>query len=114
MHLSQRNKEIVKCRLQLLQQWVSDSWTRSLRLWIYGISRLAESQGVSERALYRHLNGLTQHGLIELLQQERKSRNGRFSIARIKLTLKGIESLGLNETHGNFRQITPSLSVLSC
>ena len=64
---------------------------------------LAQRRGVSERTLYRHLNELTQHGLIELLQQERKSRNGRFSIARIKLTTKALQSLGLTETNGHYR-----------
>ena len=58
---------------------------------------------MSERTIYRHLNGLTQHGFIELLPQERKSRNGRFSIARIRLTQKALQSLELTETHSNHR-----------
>lgn len=60
--------------------------------------KIAERIGASERTIYRHLNKLTEEGLIEVLDQERKSRNGRFSVARIKLTKKAAELLGLIET----------------
>ena len=50
----------------------------------------------SEHAcIYRHLGGLRAMGLIETLEQERKSRTGRISISRIRLTRKGALGLGL-------------------
>ncbi|SNS55594.1 hypothetical protein SAMN06265795_103335 [Noviherbaspirillum humi] len=61
-------------------------------------SLIAERIGASERTVYRHLQLLLQHQLIEVLEQERKSRNGRFSVARIRLTAKAVEILGLAKT----------------
>ncbi len=47
---------------------------------------LAERSGMSERTLFRQLAVLEDRQLIDVLDQERKSRNGRFAVARIRLT----------------------------
>lgn len=57
--------------------------------------KIAERTGLSERSIYRHLKVLQRAGLIEITEQERKSRNGRFSISRIRLTRLAAELLGL-------------------
>jgi DNA-binding transcriptional ArsR family regulator len=57
--------------------------------------KIAERIGATERTIYRHLTSLQDAGLIERLEQERKSRNGRFSVARVRLTQRGAELLGL-------------------
>lgn len=57
--------------------------------------KIAARIGASERTLYRHLAQLQDHGLIEVLPQERRSRNGRFAVARIRLTEKAAELVGL-------------------
>lgn len=56
--------------------------------------RIAERIGASERTVYRHLSVIEASGLIEVLEQERKSRNGRFAVARIRLTRKAAAMLG--------------------
>jgi DNA-binding transcriptional ArsR family regulator len=56
---------------------------------------IADRIGVEVRTVQRHLAALEEQGLIERLDQERKSRNGRFSIARIRLTRKAAELVGL-------------------
>lgn len=56
--------------------------------------RIAQRIGASERTVYRHLNKIEEEGLIEVLEQERKSRNGRFAVARIRLTRKAAAMLG--------------------
>lgn len=56
---------------------------------------IAARMGVTERTLYRHLGGLRAAGLIDVLPQERKSRNGRFAVARIRLTRRAAELIGL-------------------
>lgn len=56
---------------------------------------IAARIGASERTIYRHLATLQQHQLIEVLEQDRKSRNGRFSVARIRLTRMAAVLLGL-------------------
>jgi DNA-binding transcriptional ArsR family regulator len=56
---------------------------------------IAARVGASERTIYRHLATLQQHQLIEVLEQDRKSRNGRFSVARIRLTHMAAVLLGL-------------------
>ena len=56
--------------------------------------KIAERTGLSERSIYRHLKELQHAGLIEVTEQERKSRNGRFSISRIRLTRRAAELLG--------------------
>lgn len=58
--------------------------------------KIAERTGASERTVYRHLQVLEDIGLIETLDQERKSRNGRFSVARIRLTKQAVDLLGFN------------------
>lgn len=60
-------------------------------------SSIAARIGASERTIYRHLEALQEHYLIEVLEQERKSRNGRFAVARIRLTRKAAALLGFIE-----------------
>lgn len=60
-------------------------------------STLAERAAMSERSIYRHLNVLAEFNLIEILEQERKSRNGRFAVARVRLTRKAAALVGLTE-----------------
>ena len=55
---------------------------------------IAQRIGMSERTLYRHLASLQQLALIEVAEQERKSRNGRFGVARIRLTKRAATLLG--------------------
>lgn len=57
--------------------------------------KIAARVGASERTVFRHLAALEQAGVIERLEQERKSRNGRYSVARVKLTEQGAAMLGL-------------------
>jgi DNA-binding transcriptional ArsR family regulator len=59
--------------------------------------KIAARIGSSERTVYRHLDKLKHEGLIDVLAQERKSRNGRFSVARIRLTRKAAVLVGLIE-----------------
>jgi len=58
---------------------------------------IAARVGASERTIYRHLEALQEHCLIEVLEQERKSRNGRFAVSRIRLTRKAAALLGFIE-----------------
>src|ERR1035437_2361656 len=58
---------------------------------------IAERTGASERTVYRHLQALVEAGMIEVLTQERKSRNGRFSVSRIRLTRRAAGLLGFIE-----------------
>jgi DNA-binding transcriptional ArsR family regulator len=58
---------------------------------------IASRTGASVETVYRHLKILRAEGLIEVLQQERKSRNGRFGISRIRLTRAAAELLGFVE-----------------
>jgi len=58
---------------------------------------IAARIGASERTIYRHLEALQEHCLIEVLEQERKSRNGRFAVSRIRLTPKAAALLGFIE-----------------
>jgi DNA-binding transcriptional ArsR family regulator len=60
-------------------------------------NKIAARIGTSERTVYRHLDQLKQEGLIDVLEQERKSRNGRFSVARIRLTQRAAQLVGLIE-----------------
>ena len=48
----------------------------------------------SVETVFRHLKALKALGLIETLEQERKSRNGRFAVSRIRLTQQGAGLLG--------------------
>ena len=59
---------------------------------------IAARIGVCERTIYRHLSTLQAHCLIEVLEQDRKSRNGRFTVSRIRLTKKTAVPLGLIDT----------------
>lgn len=59
---------------------------------------IAERVGADARTIYRHLATLRQLDLIEVLPQERKSRNGRFAVARLRLTRKACELVGLIDT----------------
>lgn len=68
--------------------------------------KIAERTGASERTVYRHLQALQEKGLIEVLGQERKSRNGRFAVARIRLTRQAAELLGF--VQATFASETPS------
>jgi DNA-binding transcriptional ArsR family regulator len=58
--------------------------------------KIAQRIGAAESTVYRHLAALNDAGLIERLEQERKSRNGRYSVARVRLTQKGAALLGLS------------------
>lgn len=51
----------------------------------------------SVETVFRHLKALKALGLIETLEQERKSRSGRFAVSRIRLTRQGAGLLGLIE-----------------
>lgn len=59
---------------------------------------MAEYLRIGEATVYRMLNVLINHDFIERLEQERKGRNGRFSVARIRLTPTCCEALGLIQT----------------
>lgn len=60
--------------------------------------KIAQRIGATERTIYSHLAALSDAGLIERLPQERKSRNGRYSVARIRLTRQGAALLGLADS----------------
>lgn len=62
-------------------------------------ANIAKRIGASERTIFRHLQKLEEHALIEVLPQERKSRNGRFAVARIRLTGKAAALLGFSDAH---------------
>ena len=68
---------------------------------------IAERMGMSERTLYRHLETLAAAQLIETLEQDRKSRNGRFSVARIRLTRKAAALLGFIDAPEELVLINP-------
>lgn len=70
--------------------------------------RIAERIGASEATLYRHLARLEAEELIERLEQERKSRNGRYAGARIRLTRKAAELVGLIEATPDVIHTPPS------
>ena len=55
---------------------------------------IARRIAASVETVYRHLRALKTHGMIVTLEQERKSRNGRFAVARIRLTEKAAALLG--------------------
>ncbi len=74
-------------------------------------SQIADRIGASEATVYRHLGKLEAEGLIERLEQERKSRNGRFAGARIRLTRKGAELVGLVEPDSHDIHSSPSLTL---
>jgi DNA-binding transcriptional ArsR family regulator len=67
---------------------------------------IAQRIGMSERSIYRHLESLQQAELIIVEDQERKSRNGRFSVARIRLTRKAAALLGFIEAPEEMELIT--------
>ncbi len=69
---------------------------------------IAQRIGMSERTLYRHLDALEAAQLIETLEQDRKSRNGRFSVARIRLTRKAAALLGFIEAPEELALINPN------
>lgn len=81
MHLSglQRN---VKATLAEICRYVSQA--EPLQTIFPTKAKIAERTGASERTIYRHLEKLVELQLIELSEQERKSRNGRFAVARIR------------------------------
>ena len=58
---------------------------------------IASRIGASERTIYRHLESLREQQLIEVLAQDRKSRNGRFAVSRIRLTRKAAALLAFIE-----------------
>jgi len=59
--------------------------------------KIAQRTGASERTVYRHLQSLQASNMVEVLDQERKSRNGRFSVSRIRLTRRAAGLLGFIE-----------------
>lgn len=56
---------------------------------------IGERIGAHERTVHRHIACLIEKGLVEVLEQERKSHNGKFAVSRIKLTRNAAELLGL-------------------
>lgn len=58
---------------------------------------IADRLGIGEATVYRALNNLIGAGLLVRETQERKSMNGRYAVARIKLTKKCCVILGLVE-----------------
>ncbi|MCP1175863.1 helix-turn-helix domain-containing protein [Ralstonia chuxiongensis] len=68
---------------------------------------IAERIGADERTVYRHLATLRQLELIEVLPQERKSRSGRFAVARLRLTRKACELVGLIDTNDDVIHTPP-------
>ena len=55
---------------------------------------IARRIAASVETVFRHLRALKTDGMIVTLEQERKSRNGRFAVARIRLTAKAAALLG--------------------
>lgn len=74
-------------------------------------NHIAKRVGASERTVYRHLAIIQENGLIDVLEQERKSRNGKFSVARIKLTQKAAEILGFIPLKNEVIHTSPSDKV---
>lgn len=72
---------------------------------------IAERIGASERTVYRHLHKLQTLELIQVLEQERKSRNGKFSVARIRLTVKAAELLGFIDSTKNVIHNEPTANL---
>lgn len=72
---------------------------------------IAERIGASERTVYRHLQKLQTLELIQVLEQERKSRNGKFSVSRIRLTAKAAELLGFVDSVKNVIHSEPSANM---
>jgi DNA-binding transcriptional ArsR family regulator len=72
---------------------------------------IAERIGASERTVYRHLQLLQVEGLIEVLSQDRKSHNGKFSVARIRLTVKAAELLGFVAPREDVIHTAPSATL---
>lgn len=108
MHLSglQRN---VKATLAEICRYVSQA--EPLQTIFPTKAKIAERTGASERTIYRHLEKLVELQLIELSEQERKSRNGRFAVARIRLTRKAAVLLGFIEDPNYFFHSEPSDKV---
>lgn len=61
---------------------------------------IAARIGASERTVYRHLDSLKEAGLIEVMPQDRKSRNGRYAVSRIRLTPVAARLLGFVDSEG--------------
>ena len=72
---------------------------------------LAALIGMSERTLYRHLLILVEEKLVEILEQERRSRSGRFAVSRIRLTRKAAILLGFIEAPEELALIEPNDAV---
>jgi len=108
MHLNglQRN---IKSTLAEICRYVSQS--EPLKTIFPTKAHIAERTGASERTIYRHLDQLVKLQLIELIDQERKSRNGRFAVARIRLTHKAAVLLGFIEDSNYFFHSEPSDKV---
>lgn len=68
---------------------------------------IADRIGADARTVYRHLATLRQLELIEVLPQERKSRSGRFAVARVRLTRKACELVGLIDIGDNVIHTPP-------
>ena len=58
---------------------------------------IAKRLDAAESTVYRHMKALVENALVEVLPQERKSRNGKYAVARIRLTRKAAEILGFIE-----------------
>jgi DNA-binding transcriptional ArsR family regulator len=58
---------------------------------------IAERIGADKRTVHRHIKWLRENALIEVLEQGRKSHNGKFIYSQIKLTRKAAELVMLME-----------------
>jgi DNA-binding transcriptional ArsR family regulator len=68
---------------------------RSLRaVWAFKAS-IASAVGLGERTVYRALDELAAAGWVEVLEQDRRNRSGRFHSARVVLTDLALSALGL-------------------
>ena len=68
---------------------------RSLRaVWAFKAS-IGAAVGLGERTVYRALDELAAAGWVEVLEQDRRNRSGRFHSARVVLTDLALSALGL-------------------
>lgn len=59
-------------------------------------SSIASAVGLGERTVYRALDELAAAGWVEVLEQDRRNRSGRFHSARVVLTDLALRALGLS------------------
>lgn len=64
-------------------------------VWAFKAS-IAAAVGLGERTVYRALDELALAGWVEVLEQDRRNRSGRFHSARVELTDLALRALGLS------------------